>query len=118
MRFVKGKDEAPTKEYLFDPQNNIELGVAYLHILKNRYLKDIRHPLSKEYAVISAYNTGAGNVLRTFDRDRAAAFKKINALTPNQLYNKLVKDLPYAETRRYLQKVTQAKKRFIIYSDS
>jgi membrane-bound lytic murein transglycosylase C len=115
MAHVKGVKQIPSKQYLFNPKNNIELGTGYINLLQTRYLKDISHPLSKEYAVISAYNTGAGNVLRTFDANKAVAFNKINTYAPNKLYEKLVKDLPYAETRRYLQKVTNNKKKFIVY---
>ncbi|MGM0534327.1 MAG: murein transglycosylase domain-containing protein [Campylobacterota bacterium] len=113
--FIRGSKRPPSRDYLFDPANNIQMGTAYLHILYERYLDEVHHPLNQEYAVISAYNTGAGNVLRTFDPNRKKAFAKINRLRPPQLYDKLRRKLPYAETRRYLHKVTSAKKEFIIY---
>ncbi len=115
MRFVKKSNRAPSKEYLFNAKNNIELGTGYLHILKYRYLKEIQNPVNREYCVISAYNTGASNVYRTFSSSKSRAISKINSMQPRQVYQKLKTSLPYSETRRYLQKVTDAKKRFIIY---
>lgn len=112
-RFVKGQNKTPTKSYLFNAQNNIELGVAYIHILSEKYLPEINNPVSKEYCVISAYNTGSGNVLRTFHRDRSKAKDVINSQTAATVYKKLRSDLPYEETRRYLKKVVNYKKDFV-----
>jgi membrane-bound lytic murein transglycosylase C len=112
-KFVKGKNTTPTKSYLFNAQNNIELGVAYIHILKEKYLKGIINPISKEYCVISAYNTGSGNVLKTFHSNRSKAKDKINSQAASTVYKKLRADLPYEETRRYLKKVVNSKKDFV-----
>lgn len=112
-KHIKGRSWTPSRSYLFDPKNNIELGSAYLQILNEKYLKAISNPISKEYCVISAYNTGSGNVLRTFSKNRTTAARIINSKKPNDVYNTLVKRLPYAETRRYLQKVVNFKKDFV-----
>ncbi|ADN08901.1 murein transglycosylase domain-containing protein [Sulfurimonas autotrophica] len=110
---VKGQKHTPSKIYLFNAKNNIELGVAYLNILNKKYLSGIYNPVSREYCVISAYNTGSGNVLKTFNKDRNRAKKTINTLKPNVVYTKLRNNLPYKETRDYLQKVVTAKKEFV-----
>ena len=110
---VKGRDEAPTKEYLFDAHNNIELGTAYLSILDQRYLAGISDPLSREYCTIAAYNSGAGNVLKVFSADRSQAVGAINALAPADVYRKLRDEHPSAETRQYLQKVLAARREFV-----
>jgi len=107
------KPGLPSKRFLFKPNNNIQYGTAYLHLLENKYLNDIKNPVSREYCVIAAYNTGAGNVLRTFDPDRDRAPHRINSLGPLQVYNTLRRKLPYDETRRYLTKVMDAKKSFV-----
>ncbi len=61
--------------------------------------------------MIAAYNTGAGNVAKTFNYDNSRNITKastiINSMTPEQVYNKLISDLPYEETRKYLQKVIE-----------
>lgn len=108
-----GKDGyGPSKSYLFDPENNIEMGATYLHLLNTKYLKEIKDPALRELCVIAAYNTGSGNVLRAFSRDREHAINVINRLSHQELYNWLRKSLPYDETRRYVEKVTNAKKRY------
>ena len=107
------KPGLPSKHFLFQPNNNIQYGTAYLHLLESKYLNAIKNPVSREYCVIAAYNTGAGNVLRTFDSDRDRAPQRINSLGPLQVYNTLRRKLPYDETRRYLTKVMDAKKSFV-----
>jgi len=112
-KHVKGKIATPSKSYLFDAKNNIELGIAYLNIIDKKYLEGINHPISKEYCVISAYNTGSGNVLKTFSSNRSRAKELINAKKPSEVYSKLRTNLPYKETRRYLKKVVDYKKDFV-----
>lgn len=116
---AKGSNEIPSKQYLFDAQNNIELGVAYLNVLAFNELDEVADPASREYCVISAYNTGPGNVLRTFSgsaKQRDAALAEINSLTAPAVYNKLRSQLPYAETRQYLQKVVGYRKQFVSFN--
>lgn len=113
FELVKKKPGQPSPEYLFNPENNIDTGTAYFYILKNRYLKEVRHPMSLEYSMISAYNGGTGGVLNTFNRsDRKRAMRDLNSLQPNQVYWALTQKHPNAEARRYLEKVTKFKKDF------
>jgi membrane-bound lytic murein transglycosylase C len=112
-RRAKGEDGVPSKEYLFDAEKNIELGTAYLSVLSYNQLEAIGNTVSREYCVISAYNTGPGNVLRTFDQNRAEAVNRINRLEPPAVYEKLRTGLPYEETRHYIQKVVQYRKQFV-----
>lgn len=113
FRFVKGSDRIPSRQYLFDAGNNIELGTAYLNIINSRYFKNIQNPLSREYCTIAAYNTGSGNVLKAFHRNRKHATDIINRLSPAQVFQKLRRNLKHHEARRYLLKVTQAQKHFV-----
>ncbi|MCE2571386.1 membrane-bound lytic murein transglycosylase MltC [Motilimonas eburnea] len=109
---IKQRGGEPSRQYLFDPENNIDVGTAYLHILKNRYLKDIQDPESLRYAIISAYNGGAGNVLKTFHSDRKHAPNVINQHSSQQVYQMLTQQHPSAESRRYLYKVNKAQQLF------
>ena len=117
-RKARGLDEPPTREYLFEPENNIELGSTYLGVLINDSpLKDIDDPVSREYCAIAAYNTGAGNVFRAFSSGKASnrqadAIGRINSLKPDEVYTTLRTSLPYEETRSYIEKVVAAKKRY------
>lgn len=112
-RRAKGEDVAPTRDYLFDPQNNVELGTAYLNVLMFNQLDEVANEISREYCVIAAYNTGPGNVLRTFSKNRTTAVQQINGLPPATLYDKLRSNLPYQETRNYLEKVTSFRKSYV-----
>jgi membrane-bound lytic murein transglycosylase C len=118
FRRAKGKDVAPSRDYLFDPANNVELGTAYLNVLMFNQLEDVEHNVSREYCVIAAYNTGPSNVFRTFSRDRAAAVNQINGLQPAGVYDQLHEHLPYQETRHYLEKVTGYRKAFVNSAES
>lgn len=117
-RKAKGKDISPSKEYLFDPANNVELGSAYLNVLMFNQLESVTHNVSREYCVIAAYNTGPSNVFRTFSRNRTEAVNQINSLQPSGVYDQLRQKLPYEETRHYLEKVTGYRKAFISSSES
>jgi len=111
-RFLKNEDGIPSRRYLFNAENNIEMGTAYLHLLDARYLDAIKNATSREYCVIAAYNTGSGNVLKTFSRDRKKAVDIINRMSPDKVYEKLRASLSSHEARRYVMKVTEAKKRY------
>lgn len=117
-RKAKGEDVSPSKEYLFDAENNIELGSTYLGVLLNDSpLRQIQNPVSREYCAIAAYNTGPSNVFRAFStltgRARQEdALDKINAMQPNEVYDALRTKLPYEETRGYIVKAVEAKKRY------
>ena len=109
---IKNKPGEPSKNVLFSPQNNIDIGSAYLHILQTRYLAKVHNKVSQEYSMISAYNGGAGNVLKTFDSNRTRAMSKINQTSASNVYKKLRYDHPRAESQKYLEKVTKAKKHY------
>ena len=114
-RTVKGRDEMPSKDYLFDAANNIELGTAYLGVLSSKQLDYVTNAISREYCVISAYNTGPSNVLKAFSRDKVAAVNTINGLEPPGVYEKLRTNLPYEETRQYLARVVGYRKQFLSF---
>jgi membrane-bound lytic murein transglycosylase C len=114
-RKVTGNDAAPSKDYLFDPDRNVDLGTAYLSMVQQDYLGQVGDPVAREYCGIAAYNTGAGNVLKTFSRDRNEAFRLINSMQPGEVFDKLRNDLPYEETRQYLPKVVTARRSFSGY---
>ena len=117
-RKVKGLDQSPTKEYLFNAENNIELGSTYLGVLlSDSPLSEINNPVSREYCAIAAYNTGPSNVYRAFSSGpaksrQANAISKINSMRPDEVYETLRRHLPYAETRGYIVKAVAAKKTY------
>ena len=104
----------PSSTYLYNSKNNIRLGSAYLHILYYSYLKRIKNPQSRLYCTIAAYNTGTGNIAWAFTHkyNIKYAAKIINKLTPEEVYNRLLRDLKYDEPKYYLKRV---RKRMNIY---
>jgi len=106
---VHGKDRAPALNFLYNPNNNIELGTAYLDLLAKRDFKRVKNAESRLYLIVSAYNTGAGNVSRAFtgNTNLRKAIPKINKMSPKDLFATLRRDLPHQETRDYLQKVVK-----------
>jgi membrane-bound lytic murein transglycosylase C len=108
-RLVFGEERLLKGHDLFEPETNIEMGAAYLHILDRQYLKGITDAKSRQLCVIAAYNTGAGNVARAFSGTRSVkkALPVINRLSSKQVYAHLRSNLKYEEARNYLQKVTK-----------
>ena len=116
-RRAKNQDIVPSTNYLFDAENNIELGAAYLSVLTYDQLDGVDDRISRDYCVISAYNTGPSNVMRAFaDAQGKQRFEdglqRINSLSPSQVFQTLHEKLPYAETRNYLPTVNTNRKRY------
>jgi membrane-bound lytic murein transglycosylase C len=110
---VKGVDQTPTPEFLFDPDHNIEFGTAYLSVLAENEFHVVDNQNSRDYCVIAAYNTGPRNVTLVFAKDRREALNAINGLQPAALYERLRTSLPHNETRQYLFKVTNSRRQFV-----
>ncbi|MCW8830309.1 MAG: transglycosylase SLT domain-containing protein, partial [Gammaproteobacteria bacterium] len=119
-QYVYKRDRVVSDTYLYNPENNVHLGAAYIRRLNRDYLGGIKNDDSRMLATIAAYNTGAGNVFRTFvgssyslsqyrkyNDYRQAALREINRRSPEEVYRYLRGNLPYAETRRYIKKVTE-----------
>lgn len=122
MRNTAGKDvfqriyqrgDKPSRNFLLDPENNIDVGSAYLSILRDVYLRDVKGWLKKEYCIIAAYNGGAGNLFKAFGSGRKQALARINAMTTEQVYRTIVTQHPKHESRNYLKKVTRFKKKYV-----
>jgi soluble lytic murein transglycosylase len=72
-----------------DPEVNIRLGTWFLGYLEHRYNGDERH-------MLAAYNSGEGSV---------------DAWTSDKDFD-IAKDIPYKETREYVDKALQAQKTY------
>jgi membrane-bound lytic murein transglycosylase C len=129
-KMLYGKKKILTPSFLYNANNNILIGSAYLKRIYYGYMRKIKNPLSRLYCSIAAYNTGAGNVACAFnsyekdskgrtkcrrsrgDYNIIKASSKINSMTPHQVYNYLLANLRYDEPKNYLKRVT---KRMYIY---
>lgn len=105
--FVHGEKKIVSADYLFNEENNLKLGSAYFHLLTHRYLRKISDPTARFYCAVASYNTGVGNVAKTFTGKKSisAAVNAINEMAPGDVYDFLLTHLPAQETRNYLKKV-------------
>ncbi len=107
-KYLYGKERVPTVSMLMDPKTNIHLGCVYMYLLQRYHFGNIKDPLSTTYCSIAGYNTGPGNVAKAFSGNYhlPKAIATINGMGNSQsVFNHLVGNLPYEETRTYLQKV-------------
>jgi membrane-bound lytic murein transglycosylase C len=107
--FVYKKDRILPQSYFYVPDQNIELGCAYLSLVDQTYFARVKNKASARYCVIASYNTGAGNVSRAFTgrTNVREAIPLIDRMSPEKLYQHLQKNLPYKETRKYVQLVSE-----------
>jgi membrane-bound lytic murein transglycosylase C len=113
--YVHGQKKILSPDYLFDETNNLQLGTAYFKLLKSRYLRKIEDPQSRFYCAVSSYNTGVGNLAKTFtgQKNLSKAAKVINTMTAEEVYQFLLKNLPAEETRNYLKKIVKRRAKYI-----
>lgn len=104
----QGKSGEPSSNDLKDPQKNIDIGTAYIRILREQQLAGINHPQTLYYATVVAYVNGAGALLRTFDNDKGRAIAMINNLSPEEFYQHVQTKHPAPQAPRYLWKVKNA----------
>lgn len=111
---VYGQPKILSPEYLYDVENNIELGTAYIDVLQSRYLRGIENDDNKLYSMIASYNTGVGNLANTVSGSKRirSAIRKINDMQPAYYLDFLQKNLPAEETKNYLHKVMTKRKKY------
>ena len=110
---LKKPFSAPTGNYLYEPENNIEMGVHYLYLLQKRYYTGVTNKDSQTLCVIASYNTGAGNVARALRGDTkiGKAIPQINEMSYDKLFRYFEKKL-MPETQNYIRKVTERMNNF------
>ena len=112
-RFVYKQDKIVKGEYLFEPRNNIELGTAYLQVLKSTSFKNVENSECQLLCMVAAYNCGAGNVSRAMigNTNLPKAIPHINSMNYNELFSHFSRRLP-DETKNYIRKVTANIKKY------
>lgn len=103
----------PTANYLYEPENNVEMGVHYLYLLKKRHYAKVIDKDSQTLCIIASYNTGAGNVARAmgFGTNISKAVPTINDMGYSKLFEHLENKL-LPETQSYIRKVTERMNNF------
>lgn len=113
-RYVYKEDHIPTSSFLYVPQQNVQLGTALLRILMNQFSK-IEDAACRRLCVIASYNTGAGNVSRSFiGRTKIAdALPLINEMNYSELYTHLTTKLGSSEARNYVKYVEERREKYL-----
>jgi membrane-bound lytic murein transglycosylase C len=100
-RSIYGQDKLISWDYLFVPENNIELGAAYLSLLKYNHFKDIHNETKNHYVAIAGYNWGP-----TAMRRKIVDRYPIAQMSNEQVYSLLRQKTPL-ETKNYIKRVTE-----------
>lgn len=113
-RHVYGYKKILSPDYLYDVDNNLELGTAYIDVLQSRYLRGITNEQNKLYSIVASYNTGVGNLAKTMTgKNRVRqAIGDINQLQPTDYFDYLQQNLPALETKNYLNKVLSKREKY------
>jgi len=105
-KLVYGEPRLLTREELSRPDQNIELGTAYLRILLRRHFSEYRtEPRKLLLLVIASYNCGPRRV------KTALGEQDIRSLSSAELYDLLLRVVP-PETQVYLQRVVRNMKQY------
>lgn len=108
-RYVFKKDQMPTAQFLYEANNNLLLGTAYMQLLNERYLYGVKDPLKREYLMVAAYNGGIGRVIK-----RVLKAYNIPEISSDEVFDALIKEMP-TETKKYLKKVTSRKENYLAW---
>jgi membrane-bound lytic murein transglycosylase C len=108
------KKKVLSPSYLYNPKQNVQVGAAYFHILYYRYLKGITDSKARLYCAIAAYNAGTTSVMKTLTGRGSInkAVSRINRMSAPDVLRKLLRQMPTAETRGYLNKVLNLQKTY------
>lgn len=105
-KLVYGEPKLLTREELSRPDQNIELGAAYLRILLRRHFSEYQtEPRKLLLLVIASYNCGPRRV------KTALGEQDIRSLSSAELYDLLLRVVP-RETQVYLQRVVRNMKQY------
>ncbi len=106
-KWLHSKDIKPSPSYLLKPSQNLELGNAYMKILKDRTFSGVKNPESRLYCAIAAYNGGGVNVGKAFTGRKSvqSSLSTINSKSPAEVRSRLERNSPYKETRQYIKQV-------------
>ncbi len=103
----------PTSKQLFDADFNAEMGIGYLSWIANKKWPKVQNKRNLYYAVTCSFNGGWGTIYKAMTGKMNKIGQKkwdkmmndLNEMDSEKLYKKLIKDVPWEETRNYLVKV-------------
>ena len=95
----------PQPNWLFNKNNNLDIGISYLNLLDKQYLKRVTTPKSRYYAMLASYIAGPQNMLQTFSKNKNEAFTIINSLSSYEVYQSFTNAQSRPEIKNYVYKV-------------
>ena len=112
---LNNKNSAPSSKYLYNPKNNLKMGIGYLRWLANNKWSKIHNKKNLEYCLICSYNGGPGSIYKAMtgkmrnihQKKWNKMIKNLNNMNSKKLYLHLRKKIPFAETRNYLKTVSE-----------
>jgi len=120
-----GKRKILSPIYLYNSENNIEIGTKYIQIIQDNYLKGITDPKKLFYCTAAAYNAGIGSLYKSitgekkitnFSKIKKEAIKKINKMSVDELYTHLTTSKRLTiEAQSYVTKVEKNSKNYLAW---
>jgi soluble lytic murein transglycosylase-like protein len=112
---VYGRDGIPLPEMLYQVEKCVELGCAYLYLLKHRYFGGITNRNRNRLCSIAAFHRGPSDVAFAFSGNRGLsdAILAINKKSgDDRVYSQMMRSLPVYGNRLFLKNVNDS---MIIY---
>lgn len=114
---AKGLDkpfQIPTENYLYNAENNIEMGVFYIHLLETKYFSKIKDKESRRLCVVASYNCGVGSLSKVLrgDTNISKAVPLINNMNYERFSTELDRKLP-SSTSQYVKNVFEKRNLFL-----
>lgn len=108
-----GKRGKPGSSFLYKPQNNLAMGIGYMRWLADNKWSEVKNKVNQNYCIVCSYNGGPGSVYKAMtgkmkhisEQEWNNMIEELNTMDNNRLYRKLRKDIPWAETRKYIKLV-------------
>ena len=98
----------PQPNWLFNTNNNLDIGSSYLSLLDKQYLKEIDNPKSRYYAMLASYIAGPKNMLQTFSKkNKKEALTIINSLSSYEVYQSFTNTQSRADIKNYVSAVNR-----------
>lgn len=98
-----GKKGQPSIQELYNPQENINIGTAYINFLEKK-LTSIKNKDVMRCAIIVSYVNGMSALLKMFSKNSKQAISIINTMTVQSFYT-YIKKHPAKQAFPYLTKV-------------
>ncbi|MCF7794331.1 MAG: murein transglycosylase domain-containing protein [Candidatus Cloacimonetes bacterium] len=120
--YIYKRNQPPTSDQLFNPEINLEMGIGYLRWLADNKWDKVANKTNRMYCVISSYNGGPGSIYKAMTGRMTKIgdkwepmFVDLSTIDSRELFNKLKREIPFEETRKYIVTVTDNMNKF--YSD-